>query len=186
MEGHGSRLRRNEVSGFLLAVWVSLLAILGLVLGCAAASRSVFLGQWAQNEFGLFRVEKVETSPAVAFEKDGAYYLIRPDKAEDTLVLVRVAIYNEKAGTALVDMQGKSTSLKDSQGAQYYPLALNTASVTNEAEARPHLRGELFTKEVVLPLGYQISGWILFQVSKERQLVEFQWDEFHTPAITLK
>jgi hypothetical protein len=155
---------------------VILLAVLGLTAACFGGSAS-----WGRTFQGpILEVTPVEsfTVPEVVYKEDDQNtYVIRPSDGNDLLVL-HARVGNHAATKAFLDIDNQPAEVTLANAGAV--KAINTAQVKQAFEGDQHpnlnryipfIRG---TQE--LERGFELNGWLVFDVPKGDQIRQFKWE----------
>lgn len=134
--------------------------------------------KWAWGRYLVMGVSDLRTVPYVAYSDGQAHYVIRPLEEGQELVVALLTIRNEQTARASLQVGERSAYLEDPRGRRYYaldPLTQRQAvpsPLEGEGEFTPFLWGH---QEV--PQGYQVEGWMVFQVPRGTRIARVVWDE---------
>ena len=157
---------------------VLLFAILFLLAGCQESSTRLRVGQWAQVDNLYVRVKESKTAPVVTIFDQGSYRIFEPQKEDSQFALFWVDLSNYSTGLIILQVVSDKVNVKDSDGNEYYPVQLSEGkSLSDTEQGNRYLSQPIFRESVTLQRGYEVSGWLPFEVPKGTKLAEFEWEE---------
>jgi hypothetical protein len=152
------------------------MAVLGLSAACFGGSAS--LGRTFQGPIlEVTPVEMFNVPEVVYQEDDKTTYVIKPSDGNDLLVL-HTRVGNHAADKAFLNIDGQPAEVTLSNGGTF--KAINTAEVKQPFDSDTHpslnryipfIRG---TQE--LDKGYELNGWLVFDVPRGGQVQQFKWE----------
>ena len=119
-----------------------------------------------------------KTLAAIGHIEDGVSYEIHPIDPEATLTGVRLKLTNPNALYASLLVDEEAVSIEDDTGNHYAPLnpwerrQVTSVSLSDDAMLMPLLWGS-----VEIPQGFEVEGWLLFEIPKERTVASLTWQQ---------
>jgi hypothetical protein len=159
-------------------VFLTLLALLLLGLMTTGCIRSVDRGVWASGRILEMNVKKIQKVDHVAYTDRGKHYVVRTDKPGHFLTVAQVTIRNEMASRVLLKVDQEAAYLEDQMHQRYLPVD----PFTQREEIKAPLEGQdthipLLWRNIELPLDFQLSGWLIFEVPEDAELLALQWSQ---------
>ena len=129
------------------------------------------------------RIITIEVSPLLMLDQaghaeDGASYAVRPIEQSTEIVAARVVLHNPNATLVSILVDEQAAYLQDAEGNRFPPLDPwdRRVAVSNplagEETTAPLLWGEL-----TLERGFEVGGWLLFDVPEGAEVTTFTWDQ---------
>ncbi len=179
--GRGSP-RRRAVSPGALGVVLSL----SLVLAAACISNTD-RGEWARGNVLQINVSNVQRVSEVPYSAGGQHYIILPKDPGASLVVAKVLLRNDKSAQVSL--------LVDQNAAYLANRQLNRHGIvdpyTQRSElAEPPSDGAKFLpllwNVVEVPQGFQIEGWVVFEIPEDFEVYQFNWEQADTIRVPLE
>ncbi|GBD10787.1 hypothetical protein HRbin23_00436 [bacterium HR23] len=155
-----------------------------VVVGCI---ERVDQGKWGWGRILVLNAKQPRLVSQVGFQHDGKHWVITPSKPDHTLAAVLVTIRNEKSTLVSLMVDEKAAYLEDPRGNRWMPLDYTQARrevsepVQPEGAYLPFLWGKLD-----IPQGYQVQGWMLFEVPQRADIHLFGWEQADPVRIRFK
>lgn len=159
-------------------VFLTLWALLLIVLMTTGCIRSVDRGVWASGRILEMNVKNIQEVDHVAYTDGGRYYVIRTDKPGHSLIVAQVTIRNEIASRVLLKVDQGAAYVEDQMHQHYPPID----PFTHREEINAPLDGQdthipLLWRNVELLLDFQLSGWLIFEIPEGAELLALQWSQ---------
>ena len=156
--------------------FLALVVLVGLVAGACLGSSEIdkrYIGRVLT--FDLTDVRRVDR---VEYVENGLNWVVEPESEGHKLVLIHLALINQEAGQVSVVVNEQAAVLVDKERDEYRPLdAQGRAREVSEPArnpqgvGRPPMWGNYDLKE-----GFEVRGWLYFEVPKDRELDYLRWD----------
>lgn len=166
---------------------VALLSLLLLALVTQGCVERVDQGKWGWGRILIINAKQPRLVSQVGFQHEEKHWAIAPSQPDHTLAAVFVTIRNDKSTWVSLLVDDKAAYLEDRKGNRWAPLDYTKARrevnepVQPEGAYVPFLWGKLD-----LPQGYQVQGWMLFEVPKNADLYLFGWEQADPVRIRFK
>lgn len=156
---------------------VATLLVLPLVMGLVAC------GGTAAPVSAAGRVMSIEVASLLILNEaghaeKGVSYAIRPTGQDMQIVAAHVHLHNPNATLVSMLVDEQASYLQDAQGNRFRPLnpweqRVQVANIISAGQTTmPLLWGEL-----TLERGFEIEGWMLFEIPTNTDVTTFTWDQ---------
>ncbi len=153
----------------------ALLLLLILIAGCFTTQND-FSNRGDVLQIVASKVEEVGN--VLYYGDSGEVYEITPSVEGNVLALVKARIINQKSThiSLFVDELAANLSIKDAQEAPpiYY---LERGVESTKIIPSDYKYGPFIWGQVDIPLGYEITGWMIFEVAKGSTYNSFIWED---------
>ena len=153
----------------------AVLLLMILVAGCFT-SNNMFSNKGDVLQIVASTVEEVEK--VLYYDDSGDVYEVTPSNSGNVLALVQARIINQKSTqiSLFVDESAANLSIIESPKADpiYY---LERGVKSSEVIPSEYKYGPFIWGQVDIPLGYEINGWMMFEVTKGSEYHSFIWED---------
>ncbi|MBI2873102.1 MAG: hypothetical protein HYY00_07960 [Chloroflexi bacterium] len=160
-----------------------------LALAVAASCGGSRPGEWKFGDSLAIRSPEKATVTEVAYTgEDGKHYVLRPSQDGNRLLLVRLIVTNSRAaqvsmrvGPDSVTFLGKGLS----EFASVDPLPGGRAQEVEETPSEENRYAPFIWGSFDLVQGYQVDGWMVFEVPPTETAGRLRWDTGDTVYLDL-
>ena len=153
----------------------AVLLLMILVAGCFTTD-NMFSNKGDVLQIVASKVEVVDN--VLYYDESGDVYEVNPSGEGNVLALVKARIINQKSTqiSLFVDELAAKLSIKEAQGASpiYY---LERGVKSSKTIPSDYKYGPFIWGQVDIPLGYEINGWMIFEVTKGSKYHSFIWED---------
>ena len=164
------------------------LSLLGILLVLTAACiRPAAQGKWAWGRQLALGVGPLRLVEQVGYQEGNTSYVLRPQSPDRVLAATLVTVVNQRSARLLLLVDEKAAFLEDAQGNQYGPL--NPFTRRREVSASGGGSGTfqpLLWGTVEVPQGYQVAGWLFFEVPLGVQVNRLRWEQGDTVLVPFR
>jgi hypothetical protein len=162
-------------------------ALLAALLLATACVERVEQGVWGWGRILVINAHRPRHVEQVGFQHEGRHWVIRPSQPNHTLAAVLVTVRNDRSTLVSLMVDGKAAYLEDGRGNRWAPL--DFTAVRQEAPGPVQPEGvylPFLWGKIDLPQGYQVQGWMLFEVPKGTVITLFGWEQADPIRIRFK
>ena len=161
---------------------------IGLTLLLATACISTTdRGEWARGNVLQINVSNVQRVPEVAYTVEGQHYAIRPQSPDNTLVVAKVLLRNNKSAQVSLFVNHDAAFLANRRLDRH---GLIDPYVQRQVLDEPPADGARFLPllwgVVNVPQNFQVEGWVVFEIPKDFTIYQFNWEQADTIRVGLK
>jgi hypothetical protein len=166
----------------------TLVGAMGLTLLLSTACISTEdRGEWSRGNVLQINVSNVQRVPEVAYTVDGQHFAIRPRDPENTLVVAKVLLRNNKSAQVSLFIDHKAAFLANRRLERH---GLVDPYIQRQPLDQPPEDGARFLPllwgVVEVPQNFQIEGWVVFEIPQEFTVYQFNWEQADTIYVGLK
>ena len=120
----------------------------------------------------------VEELESVLYSDGGKTYEIKPSEEGLVLAMVNTRIINQMSTQISLSVDNDAAKLTMKEGPEVYALEYMdrgmevNVEIPDDYSYRPFVWGE-----VAIPLGYEVSGWMMFEVPVGSDYLTFIWED---------
>ena len=177
-----ARSTSRTMAPFTLGVGVALLLLLSV-----ACVSGVDRGEWARGNVLRMNLSNYQRLPEVPYTVDGISYVIRPQTPGHTLAVAKVLIRNDRSAEVSMLVDETAAFLADRQ---YKRHGLINPHTRRQLLAQPPAQGDRFLPflwgVVSVPRGFQIEGWVVFEIPEEFAVYQFNWEQADSIRVRLE
>ncbi|MBI2936037.1 MAG: hypothetical protein HYY31_04440 [Chloroflexi bacterium] len=154
---------------------VAILSVAFLSVGCLIP---VERGKEVRGRNMILRVTQIRFVDEVPYYHLGKHYVIRPTENGNTLAVARVTINNHRSAELSMYADLKVAKVEDSQNLPYGVLDPFERGIEVEQPLKDEgLYQPFIWGTISLGQGYEITGWMVFEVPKGTQVARFVWEQ---------
>ena len=108
----------------------------------------------------------------------GGHFVLEAGQEDREFVAVYVSLFNSFSSTSILQVDQQAARLLDDTGNSFLPIdPCQAASEVPEADPEDGQYNPFLWGSIELPQGFQVSGWMLFEVPPDRNLARLRWEE---------
>ena len=138
---------------------------------------SVDRGSWAVGSHLSVNVSNVTHVSEVAYEDQGAHYVVRPRNPANQLTVAKVLIVNRRSSRIVLLIDERAASLENRRLARFGPVdpfgAQRLEAETPSAGGNQYL--PFLWGEIELEQDKQLQGWMIFETPPQLELYQLRW-----------
>ena len=120
-------------------------------------------------------VEEVES---VLYSDGGKTYEIKPSEDGLVLAMVNTRIINQRSTQISLSVDNEAAKLTMKDGPEVYSFGYMDRGVEVDLVIPDdYSYGPFVWGAIAIPLGYEVSGWMIFEVPKESDYLAFIWED---------
>jgi hypothetical protein len=166
------------------ALGVGLALLLAMASACLS---SVDQGEWRRGNVLQINLSNVQRVPEVAYAEGGKNYVIRSRTPGGSLVVAKVLLRNDRSAQVSLLVNREAAYLTDRQLNRH---GLVDPYTQREAlDQPPPAPGKFFPflwGVVNVPQGYQVEGWLLFEIPEAFKAYEFNWEQADSIRVSVE
>jgi hypothetical protein len=167
----------------LLLAFAAALPLL-LVMACLS---NVDPGASARGNVLIVNVSNLRRVPEVAYTQDENHYVIRSSSPDRTLAVAKVLLRNNRSAQVSLFVNEKAAYLTDRQYTRFGPVDPYKQRQKADQPSPPEKQYAPFLwGTVAVPQGYQIQGWLVFEIPHSFQVEQFEWDNADSVRVPVK
>jgi hypothetical protein len=140
------------------------------------------LGEWVKGRALIVRVQKINSVEEVRYlGLDGNHYLVAPTNPDNLFWVLQLSVHNAEANRVILTMDEGAAQLRGTiSGERFDLLDITPANETNvsivpNAHSAEDRYSPFITSEIALDQGFQITGWLAFEVPRTTKIKEMRW-----------
>ncbi|MSQ11562.1 MAG: hypothetical protein EXR48_02515 [Dehalococcoidia bacterium] len=164
-----------------VAVLLALASVLLLVACGGVGIIDVERGKYVQGRTLTVGVTNLLKAPHLGYQDaNGLHYVLRPQNPQaNVLAVAKVTIANYRSTRVLMHIDTTAAYVDDDTNARYPVIDPNERRQESPSAVKDE---DLFGKipmwgSIELPQDFQVTGWMVFEIPKDRQVVRFGWEQ---------
>ena len=149
-----------------------------LLLLAVACLSTTDRGDSARGKILQVKVSNLQRVPEVAYTADGQHYVIRPQTPDSSLVVAKVVVVNDRSAEVSMFVNRDAAFLADRQFKRHW--LVDPYTQREPLDQPPQDGGRylpLLWGVVNVPRGYQIEGWVVFEIPSGFTPYGFHWEQ---------
>ncbi len=120
----------------------------------------------------------LDESDALCPAIGGGHFVLEAGQKDRELVAIYVSLFNSLSSNSILQVDQQAALLVDDTGKSFLPIdPCQAAAEVPEADPEDGQYNPFLWGSIELPQGYQVSGWMLFEVPLDANLVRLRWQE---------